>query len=944
MLDPCLRTLWTTRGELAQVKAWLDAHPVEPSALLGEIRDAILDLLDTGAVEQVEVAVACAWAIAQLAAEPEATALAHWCNGLALLNRATRPALDHLDAAYAYFAAQDRRAEQGRLLIGRAGLLGQLGQLEAAHAAISAAAAYLAEAPAYHNRLPALAINRSDIEGRMGQYAAMLATAREAESLAERYQQPAAHAEALINQAFAALFLGQFSLAETTLARAAVVAEGCGSVELRARVAVNQARLATYRGDLFAALRLLAQARTNFAAARIEQDQATVALEEAVLFERLQLLSEARRAAVQAATLFEQAGLLQESVEANLTAVRLALSLGQIALARQDLARAVSVATRTALSPVLRALLQGYTAHPRFQRAAAERRRALDQVEAARDMLAASGVLAEQLELALFAADLTRNPKLAGKRYHGVAEAARAHGLVDLEQRALVGLAQRLPASAACAPLRRAADLVAATRQMMPIEELKARYLTGHAPLYVTLINAYLQAERIEEAVQSVLEAKGAIWTELAAPDAATNAARLIQSPDWLQAKAEWDYWRAQMHTTRDPSCQDRCAERMKQAELTLQRLARQHLRRRPAQTLPTGAAIQACLSPASVGVEYLVADDEIKAFLFTADAPARPLSIAPVRQVTQLLSRLTLQYRALGQCASDDQQQRLARNQLPACERVLNELYRLLIAPIITACGSAVTQVIIAPDGALYSVPWCALRDPAQSDAGYLDQRFDLHLMPSLALLALPSAPEAAGAPLLLGWEGQPALTHVATELMAIKRHIPSARLIHPARLSDLRWETPPSLLHLAVHGLVNPSAPLLSQLRLADGALLLADVLSLPLAGTALVTLSACESGATPERGGVALALAGAFLSAGARAVVASLWPVHDQATSFMMEQFYRGLAAGQRLSQALSAARAELRANGRQHPYYWAAFQPLSRDGIFVNARRDIALLKA
>lgn len=129
-------------------------------------------------------------------------------------------------------------------------------------------------------------------------------------------------------------------------------------------------------------------------------------------------------------------------------------------------------------------------------------------------------------------------------------------------------------------------------------------------------------------------------------------------------------------------------------------------------------------------------------------------------------------------------------------------------------------------------------------------------------------------------------------------------------------------------MHGHINPQSPLLSQLIFADGALLLADVLNLHVYGTALVTLSACDTATTPERGGVALALAGAFLTAGAQAVVASLWPVDDTATALMMEHLYAGLSAGQPISQALAHAQAHLRTAGYSHPYYWASFQALVR----------------
>ncbi len=65
------------------------------------------------------------------------------------------------------------------------------------------------------------------------------------------------------------------------------------------------------------------------------------------------------------------------------------------------------------------------------------------------------------------------------------------------------------------------------------------------------------------------------------------------------------------------------------------------------------------------------------------------------------------------------------------------------------------------------------------------------------------------------------------------------------------------------------------------------------MPLRGTEMVVLSACETGlGQGYYGQGVMGLQRAFQGAGASAVIASLWKVNDAATTVLMEQFYTNL----------------------------------------------------
>ena len=144
---------------------------------------------------------------------------------------------------------------------------------------------------------------------------------------------------------------------------------------------------------------------------------------------------------------------------------------------------------------------------------------------------------------------------------------------------------------------------------------------------------------------------------------------------------------------------------------------------------------------------------------------------------------------------------------------------------------------------------------------------------------------------------------------------------------------------IHLTVHGFAderNPDRAALAMLSDAakgeDGLLQASEIVQLRLKA-ALVVLSACETavGALQGQEGVAN-LSRAFLLAGARNVVSTLWPVEDESSLYLMRRFYIHLAAKKSVPLALAGAKRDLiRTFPRDaRPYHWAAY---TSEGAFV-----------
>ncbi len=342
-------------------------------------------------------------------------------------------------------------------------------------------------------------------------------------------------------------------------------------------------------------------------------------------------------------------------------------------------------------------------------------------------------------------------------------------------------------------------------------------------------------------------------------------------------------------------------------------------------------ASWSARLGPEEALIDYLVVDSEATALVMRAGRASvvqLPIRADSVRALVERLRQpLVAAYAGHVDLAR-------APYDLAAARR----LFEVLVGPL-EAYLSGARRVFVVPDGPLHQVPFDALvtggpsgapGSPAYHNVDYLVDRVEIVTLPSIGFL--PSGVGAA-----IGKRGVLAVGHhapgVDQELEGVAGAWPAGRVrtlagdsATESRLRRLAGEY--DVLHVATHAKADDREPEASHLRLRedslhDGYLHLVEIAS-DLRPRGLVVLSACEtvSGRLYQGEGL-LGLSRAFLAAGARAVVATHWPV-GPASADIMTRLHQGLARGAEPATALRQAKLALRRDpATAHPFYWAGY---------------------
>ncbi|MCH8029319.1 MAG: CHAT domain-containing protein [Candidatus Dadabacteria bacterium] len=266
--------------------------------------------------------------------------------------------------------------------------------------------------------------------------------------------------------------------------------------------------------------------------------------------------------------------------------------------------------------------------------------------------------------------------------------------------------------------------------------------------------------------------------------------------------------------------------------------------------------------------------------------------------------------------------------------------LYGYLVGPILDDI-SDVDTVGIVPFSVLHYLPFQALARemPGGGLQFFLEQKNIVYMTNTNYLNVVLGRSSSTGANKIVAF-GNPALNdpkldipHSKKEVLTIKDVFPDTRVFvesDATKANFIKTWGNNQITHLAAHGIFSEEGP---QILLAPhdvGSLSTFDITGLPLIDDKkLVVLSACEtalehsSGQTAETQLASLALA--FTWVGAQSVVATLWEIHDEATSTLMEEFYKGIKGGEPIYEAFRKAQIALikRDDRYGQPFFWAPF---------------------
>jgi CHAT domain-containing protein/Tfp pilus assembly protein PilF len=385
---------------------------------------------------------------------------------------------------------------------------------------------------------------------------------------------------------------------------------------------------------------------------------------------------------------------------------------------------------------------------------------------------------------------------------------------------------------------------------------------------------------------------------------------------------------------------------------------------------------IQRELDPNTVLLEYSLGEERSYVWVITQNSlksyvlPKRADVESVVRSVNGSLAARTIA--ALESPAQ--RRTRIARADAEF-EKAASELSRMILAPASAEFGKK--RLVVVADGALQYVPFAALSVAANrpliidhelvtlpSASAFALQRQNLVNRPlapeSVAVIADPvfstndqrlnpstRVNESASTRIIEHGPGGPAGQLSIPRLPFTRSEADQILAVSPAgstlkavdfnanraiagsgELSKYRY------VHFATHGYLDTERAGLSAIVLSmfdkegkpqDGFLRTHDIYNLKLPAE-LVVLSACETGLGKEVTGEGLeGLTRAFMYAGARRVVVSLWNVNDKATAALMQRLYTEMLRSNKTpAAALRAAQIEmLRTRQWQSPYFWAAF---------------------
>ena len=688
-------------------------------------------------------------------------------------------------------------------------------------------------------------------------------------------------------------------------------------------------------GHLNTALELLSRARLNYDRLGAEGDAALAQLEEARVHLDLNLLDEAETLAEELVGVFEQRDMQLEALEAGtlLGSIRARAGRSKEALQAFELSHAGWITLGNSVRAA-RVELQLAALYLKRVQAGEDDHAALglELVRSGIDTLTEMGSRSDRAMGLITQAELLIAVGRETEAEPALLEAeaiASKLGVPDLtiEAKRLLGRWEARLGNPKRAEARflESIEALESVRATLTVDEFKASYFGDRLGVYGDMVNLLLDLGRDREAFAYVERAKARALVDLLAGGSYIQphsddpeVLRLTRELDAAREELNWHYLRAEGDSEQH---WDKVVESEKQVTALLRELERLQPQAAAIERVapPNVEAIIAEIEADTLLLEYYAVDGKLMAFIVGPGEVRTVTNMGTLKEARERLGQLqfALNRTAQGQAYTEIFGEEMLAKKVKS---VLRNLHELLIAPVSHLLEAS--NLVVVPHGLLSAVPFAALFDGER----YLIDRFLLSYAPSATVFSLcrqqPAAPDgpliAFGVPV----EDIPAVRHEVETVVGMfpdaEAHVgPEATLANfSSRAPDAR------ILHVATHGTFRPGNPMFSGLRMADGWLTARDLYQMHL-GSALVVLSACETGLTSgEFGDELMGLSRGFFYAGAPSLTVSHWAVKDEHTAQLMIAFYRHLAQGSTVASALREAQIEVR-HDHPNPYHWAAF---------------------
>lgn len=491
----------------------------------------------------------------------------------------------------------------------------------------------------------------------------------------------------------------------------------------------------------------------------------------------------------------------------------------------------------------------------------------------------------------------------AEEYYNKGLDIARVFGLSHIEQRLYMGLGelheQLHEVESALEYYRRSAALYEIIKQKSGSEEVMSRFFLGNKDIYGLLTNLLLKCGCTKEAFTYIEKAKSAVLSERLSKREVTH-----KHHDTLFQK-EWELENL-INTLRGESLYsgkpyESVSEQLEQYHKTLKEVRTHIAHKYPEltdfhpETSIVLEELQKFLDTNTAIMEYFIFRGDLLVFIIFKDA---------------------IHYECIDKPAITET---LVEN-IPLS--MLTGLKTL--TPVAALCDKYFSDgqlLYIIPHGFLHYVPFHALRT-----SQWLIEKYKIVYAPSATILQY-----------CLGFKSQPdnwlVMGDPKGEFVFSREEAEEvSKIVGSNALTSQKatWETfvdkSPKVkgIHLACHGIFVPDNPMASFVEFADKCATARDIFGLEL-NADLVVLSACETGMCTLRfGDEIMGLTRAFLAAGVKSLVHSLWPVYGVSSKRLMVQFYNNLLCGLSKVDSLRNAQLDTLCSTRfNNPFYWAPF---------------------